>query len=570
MAAAEPPQGLAARVSQTVARLRAQGASQGAELWEFVRKHGPTGLLFWLLALVVGVVAGYAAIGFRLAIAWIQTFLYGADDHRLHSALTGLDPLIIVGAPVLGGLVVGLILYWFTPDRRAGSVASVIEAAALRGGRLPLKQGLASAAASLVTLSTGGSTGREGPVVHLAATLSSWVSDRIKAAPMTARDLMGCAVAAAVAASFNAPIAGALFALEIVLRHFAMHAFAPIVIASIAGAVVSRVHLGDITEFQLPVHSLAFYQELPAFLLLGLLCGFVAVIAIRAILAAERAGDRLQRLTRCPDWLRPGLAGLILGLIALQFPHVIGVGYETTSRALTGGIGFHEAIVFALIKAAALAITLAGRMGGGVFSPSLMLGALTGIAFGYVAVGIFPSVSGSEVLYALAGMGAMAASFLGAPLSTGMIIFELTGDWQTGVAVLASVSAATVVSSRLVSKSFFLTLLEQRDIRLARGPQDWLPATLGVRDVMRLRGADDGAADSRCWALVEQGATLRMTDTLAEALPMFERAGAQEMIPVVEHPKGGGEPELIGALFHVDALRAYNRALVETHREEHS
>ncbi|MDF2232154.1 chloride channel protein [Albimonas sp. CAU 1670] len=550
-------------------RLAARIGPLGAGLRAWTVAHGPTGLLFWLLALAIGVAAGYAAIGFRLGIAEVQTAIYGADDHRLHSVLTGLDPVVIILTPVLGGLVVGIILHLFTPDGRAGSVATVIEAAALNQGRLPLKEGLASAAASLVTLSTGGSTGREGPVVHLAATLSSWVSDRIGASPLTARDLMGCAVAAAVSASFNAPIAGALFAMEVVLRHFALHAFAPIVIASIAGAVVSRVHLGDITEFVLPDPSLAFYQELPAFLILGLVCGLAAVAAMKAILAAETWGDRFQRWSGCPGWLRPGVAGLLLGLIALQFPHVIGVGYETTSRALTGGIGLQEAIVFALVKAAALAITLAGRMGGGVFSPSLMLGALTGLAFGYIAVGIFPSVSGSEILYAMAGMGAVAASFLGAPLSTGLIIFELTGDWQTGVAVMASVSMATVVSARMVDKSFFLSLLESRNVHLAEGPQSWLPGTISVGHVMRVRGADDGAPDGMCWDLVEQGASLTLFDTLEQALPLFERRGAGPFIPVVSTEEGDRR-ELLGAVFHVDALRAYNRALVEAHREEHS
>jgi CIC family chloride channel protein len=258
----------------------------------------------------------------------------------------------------------------------------------------------------------------------------------------------------------------------------------------------------------------------------------------------------------------------MLGALAIWFPHIIGVGYETTTRALTGGLTLEAAILFAAVKAAAVAITLGGRMGGGVFSPSLMLGALTGLAFGYVAVGVFPAVSGSETLYALAGMGAVAAAVLGAPLSTGLIVFELTGDWQTGLAVLASVSLATFVSARFVDKSFFLTQLEQRDVHLAGGPQSWIPGTIPVRDLMRPRGADNGASDSACRSLIDQGAMLARADTLETALPMFDRSG-QAMLPVVER-REAEEPELLGALFHVDALRAYNRALVETHKEEHS
>ena len=548
---------------------RSQVRDRFARARAAVRRDGPSQAQFWLIALLVGLGGGAAALGFRLAISSIQTLIYGADDHRLHTTLAGLDPVIVVGVPILGGLAVGVILHLFTADGRAGSVAQVIEAAALRNGRVPIRSGLASAAASLITLSTGGATGREGPVVHLASVISTWVSDRIHAAPVTARDLLGCAVAAAVAASFNAPIAGALFALEVVLRHFALHAFAPIVIAAIAGTVISRLQMGNVAEFRLPEHSLAFYQELPAFLILGLVSGLAAVAVMKAVFRAESFGDAVQSRLRMPGWLRPGVAGAILGVIALQFPHIIGVGYETTTRVLKGDLGFQDAVVFAVIKAVALAITLAGRMGGGVFSPSLMLGAMTGLAFGHVAVNIFPSVSGSESLYALAGMGAFAAAVLGAPLSTAMIVFELTGDWQAGIAILASVSMATVVSARFVEKSFFLTLLAKRNIRIAGGPESWVPGTIPVRHVLRPRGADDCASDSACWALVEQGARLERTDTLEKALPMFESAKGMTMIPVVE-THADGRMDLIGAVYHVDALKAFNRALIETHREEHS
>jgi CIC family chloride channel protein len=542
-----------------------RGAEMARRSLQTLRREGPNQMVFWLIALLVGVVAGYAAIGFRLSISELQTLIYGADDQRLHTTLAQENWQVVLAVPILGGLVVGLILHFFTNDAKARTVADVIKAASLREGRVGLRAGLATAAASLVTLSTGGSSGREGPVVHLAAVISSWVSERIHATPITARDLMGCGVAAAVSASFNAPIAGALFALEVVLRHFAVHAFAPIVIAAIAGTVISRLHMGDVTEFTLPEPSLAFYVELPAFLILGVCCGLVAVVMMRAIFLAEDVGDVVQRRIGLPRWLRPAASGAMLGALAIWFPHIIGVGYETTSRALTGELALWTAITFAVVKVIAVAVTFGGRMGGGVFSPALMVGALTGLAFGYVAISIFPAVSGTETLYALAGTGAVAAAVLGAPISTTLIIFELTGDWQAGIAVMASVSLATVVASRLVDKSFFLTQLERQDIHIAKGPQSWLPATIGVRDVMRQRGAENGASDTACGELVEQGAYLRDTDTLETALPMFDQFKGP-MIPVVEEET----QELLGAVFQTDALKAYNRALVATHKEEHS
>ena len=183
---------------------------------------------------------------------------------------------------------------------------------------------------------------------------------------------------------------------------------------------------------------------------------------MRAIFWSDDMGSEVQRRLHIPRFLRPALAGAMLGGIAIWYPHIIGVGYETTSAALTGSLLLHEAIVFTVIKTAAVAITMAGRMGGGVFSPSLMVGAMTGLAFGLIATGILPDVSGSETLYALAGMGALAAAVLGAPISTTLIVFELTGDWQTGLAVMVAVSTSTAVSSKLVDRSFFLTQLERR------------------------------------------------------------------------------------------------------------
>ncbi|TYO91546.1 CIC family chloride channel protein [Oceanicella actignis] len=555
------------RAAAALRRGRVAARRAAVEGWSALRQRGPGQAQFWLMALFLGLAAGGAAILFRLAISQIQTLIYGADDVRLHSTLERTHWAVVVGVPVLGGALVGWILSRFTDDGKARSVAHVIEGAALRRGRVELRAGLASAAASLVTLSTGGSSGREGPVVHLAAVISSWVSERIRATPMTARDLMGCAVAAAVSASFNAPIAGALFAQEVILRHFALHAYAPIVIASIAGAALGRATMGNVTEFVLPPQSLSFYQELPAFLLLGLVCGLTAVALMRAIFLAEDVGDRAQALLRIPAWARPAAAGLLLGLIALRFPHIIGVGYETTSRALTGALGLREAVLFAVVKAAAVAITFGGRMGGGVFSPSLMMGALTGLAFGTVAVALFPAMSGGQTLYALAGMGAVAAAVLGAPISTTLIVFELTGDWQAGLAVMASVSLSTLVASRMVDRSFFLTQLERRNLHLAEGPHRWAPATIAVRDVMRLAGAEDGPSLSAAQALIEQGAVLRMDDTLERALPMFARHSGP-MLPVVAEGEDG-RPELIGAVFHLDALRAYVRVLEENLREEH-
>ena len=539
--------------------------------WTVLVTHGPSQFQFWLIALAIGIAAGVAALFFRKGINALQAMIYGADDPGLlHSLAETLPWYWILVTPIVGGLIVGLILHHFTDDARVRSVSDVIEGAALNEGRVEQREGVASALASMITLGTGGSSGREGPVVHMAGVISSWVSDRINADGITGRDLLGCAVAAAVSASFNAPIAGALFALEVVLRHFALHAFAPIVIASVAGTIINRLEFGDITEFTLPTTSvLEFYVELPAFLLLGLICGLVATVLMHSILFAEDMATHFQKRIRLPRWLRPAVAGGLLGALAIWFPHIIGVGYETTSAALTGQLLLHEAVIFAVLKVLAVSITIGGRMGGGVFSPSLMLGALTGLAFGLIATGLLPDVSGSATLYALAGMGAVAAAVLGAPISTTLIVFELTGDWQTGLAVMVAVSMSTALGGRLVRRSFFLTQLERRGTRLAAGPQAYLLAMFRVERLMRGPDHERAAKDEQLWELIEDGIYIDSNATLEAAMPVFDRS-AVPFIPVVTLKGEGQPPELKGALFHVDALKAYNRALAAVSAEEHS
>lgn len=533
--------------------------------WKRLSQRGPENFRFWIVALVLGVAAGYAALGFRVLVSFMQEQLYGADDTTLASHAAQLPWVWIVILPILGGLFVGLLWHVASADHRAHSVADVIEGAALREGRVSLRAAWTSAVASLVTLSTGGSTGREGPVVHIGAAISTCLANIIKADGITARELLGCAAAAAVAASFNAPLAGAIFAHEVVLRHYAVHAFAPIAIASVSGAVVGRLHMGDVTEFAIPANMIAFYGELPAFMLLGIACGFVAVATMRAVFLAEDTATRTCERYRIPIWARPAFAGALLGILALGFPHIIGVGYETTSRALTGELTLAAAFTFAIVKVVATALTIGGRMGGGVFSPSLMIGALTGLAFGYVATAAVPEFSGSQTVYALAGMGALSAAVLGAPVSTTLIVFELTGDWQVGIAVMVSVSLATILSSRLVDRSYFLTQLERRNVHLAEGPQGYLLSTLTVSRLTMDTPAVDEAEDLQ---LIESGQWIQISATLETALPQLEASG-RAFIPVVA---GAGEEGRrgVGRLYLTDALRAYNEALVATAREEHA
>ncbi len=533
-----------------------------------VRLHGPGQALFWAIAFFLGAAAGFAALGFRLGITALETLLYGARNHAVVSSVADMPWWALIAIPATGGLVVGLILHRFTPDGRARAVADVIEGAALHRGRVEVREGLASALASMITLGSGGSGGREGPVVHLAAVISTRVADRIHASGVTGRDLLGCAVAAAVSASFNAPIAGAIFAMEVVLRHYALHAFAPIAIASIMGTLVNRLVFGDVTEFILPVRNMvAFYWEIPAYLILGLVAGLVAVVLMRSIFWAEDAGDRLRARAHLPRWTGPMIAGAMVGSIAIFAPQVIGVGYEATARALTGQMLLHEAILITLAKVAAVAITLGGRMGGGIFSPSLVVGSFTGLAFGLIATGLIPAYSGTATTYALAGMGAVAASVLGAPVSTTLIVFELTGDWQIAIAVMAAVSTATATSSRFVKRSFFLTQLARRDVRVAQGPQEYLLQLVDISRATRRPGTRGALDMPQLEALVADGLSIDASARLKPALRLFDRRGATHLAVTT---RGEGGLVVVGSLSHIDALKTFAQALSATAAEEHS
>jgi CIC family chloride channel protein len=235
---------------------------------------------------------------------------------------------------------------------------------------------------------------------------------------------------------------------------------------------------------------------------------------------------------------------------------------------LTGQIGFATAVIYAVVKVAAVAVTMGGRMGGGMFSPALVVGSLTGLAFGLIATNLAPDVSGAGTIYALAGMGAVAAAVLGAPISTTLIVFELTGDWETGIAVMTAVSLSTALASRLVDRSFFLTQLERRGICLAAGPQAYLGSTIRLSDILRPMDHPRAAPEAACRALIEEDRFLGEAQVLETALRLFETTGA-DFIPVTRQD-AAGMPVLVGAVFQTDALRAYSRALAETAAEEHS
>ena len=566
-------------------------------------------VLMAVVAALVGVLVAYAAIAFRLSIGGVQWLSYGIYAEKLIGRVTELPVWQVVLVPAAGGLVVGLFLQFIMPGGRPMGVAHVIEAMALRNGHMRLRDGLAAAFVSVVSLGAGASTGREGPMVHLGATIAGAATRRLGLSPHLGRTLLGCGVAASVAASFNAPIAGVFFALEVVVGHYALSAFAPVVIASVAGTVICRAHLGEQPAFLLPQFGVNSLWEFPAFMLLGAVCAVVAMIFMWSIFYAERVVKSLK----VPDWLKPAAGGLAIGAIAVEFPQILGVGYEATDAALNELLPLWLLLLLIVLKTAATAISIGCRFGGGVFSPSLFIGAMTGGAFGLMAAGVFPHLAASHGAYAIVGMSAVAAAVLGAPISTILIVFELTGDYQITVAVMAATSIATMIVQQVQGRSFFHWQLENWGLNLRGGRARHLLQTLTVQDVLaedfdkiseRTSNAEIKSMFSRLphgtFVVVDDADKLVGTisfadlkqiafdpsldslinardvahshapaplldDTLEEVLAVMDVSGEEHLAVIADT----ADRSILGIVHHGDVLRAYNRALLEAQAEEH-
>jgi len=566
-------------------------------------------LILVVLAMVVGTVAGAAVIGFRETISFIQLMLYGSGSERLFSSGHSLAWWQILLVPMVGGFVVGAMVHFMLPKKRPEGIADVIEASAQHGGRMSSRIGVATAMVSAVSIGSGASVGREGPAVHLGASLAGWIGRRMHLSRSLIRTLLGCGVAAAVAASFNAPIAGTLFASEVVIGHYALRAFAPIVISSVAGTALSRAWFGDFPAFVLSDRPLASFWEFPAFVGLGLTSGLAAIIFMHSIVLSQR----LSQSTPLPLWLKPAVAGLMVGLCGLAFPEVMGVGYGVTENALLVDIPLLMLLAIAAAKIFATSISIGWGFGGGVFSPSLVIGALTGGAYGIFVTGLLPEYSSGPAAYTLVGMGAVAAAVLGAPISTTLIIFEMTGDYALMLGVMVAVVISSEITEQVYGRSFFTMQLKQRGIDLRGGFEAEIMHTTRVGQVLEtnselvspnvgipnLRGMLQNSKIGELFVVREDG-TLFGTITLAdlsdaafdntiddllcagdvarpqpsvlcedddlEATLALLAETEEDHIAVAED-----RARLIfkGYVTHADVVVAYNKALLKSRHEEH-
>ena len=425
-------------------------------------------LFMVLLAVVIGVLSGYVALLLRFAIEWVSLFWTG--ERTWEDAMATMPWYIYLVAPTITGLIVGWIAVRFLPGGELRGVSGVLADMVERRGRVHPRQLGTETVGSALAIGGGASLGREGPTVALGALIASEIGQRFGMTEQQLRILIGCGAAAGIAASFNTPIAGALFALEVILADYAIATFSPIVIASVLATVIARSEIGNFPAFTVPEYHLISAWEIPAYILMGAICGLVATVFIKSMAPTRTFLARLLPDRR----IRPAAVGFVIGLMGLMLPQVVSIGYGTVEAMMLEhiepqlmGYVVPLALFLAVIligKLVATVLCAAGGFPGGLFGPALFMGATVGALFGDVAHAISPSYSESYGAYALVACGALTAAALQAPLTVMLIVFEMTADYHIMLPLMTACSVATLVTRSFGRASLFTEALEERGI----------------------------------------------------------------------------------------------------------
>jgi chloride channel protein, CIC family len=553
------------------------------------------------LSLCIGVGAGFGAYGFRWLIGFVQSVFW---QHG--GALFPWAPLSTLLIPAAGGALVGPLVYFLARETKGHGVPEVMLAVAEEQGRMRFRVVFVKALASALCIGSGGSAGREGPIVQIGSALGSTLGQLAKVPVEIVRTLVAAGAAGGIAATFNAPIAGVFFSLEVILRDFSARAFSLVVLASVTATVISRALLGQSPAFFVPPYELLSPWELLFYASLGVLAALVA----RAFTWSLYRCEDLFDAWRFPEYLKPVIGGLCVGAVGLVFPQVFGVGYDTLEVALRGHLTLVLMGGLLLAKIAATSLTLGSGGSGGVFSPSLFMGAMLGGAIGSVFRALFPTITAPSGAYALVGMGAVFAAAAQTPISSILILFEMTGDYRIILPLMTAVGISSLVSHFLSRETIYTIKLRRRGIDILAPPRADPLALIRVADVMvhPVVTLDEGLplraildyvrqhpftsfpvidGDGGLVGILGYGElrevltsehseeTLKARDlmrspapvcysdeTLTEVMERFRVTGAGRL-PVVsrENPT-----RLLGVISHSDLIAAYQRTVLETPR----
>ncbi len=564
-----------------------------------------------LTALIVGVGAGLGAVVFRRLIQGVQTVAYDG----LGGWLDAIAPLHLMIIPALGGAIFGPLIYRYAREAKGHGVPEVMEAVALRGGRIRPRVAVIKALASSICIGTGGSIGREGPIAQIGSALGSTVGQVLKLSDERVRNLVACGAAGGIAATFNAPIAGSIFALEVILGQLHSVYFGAVVISAVTADVIAHAFEGDLRAFAVPAYSLVSPWELLLYTMLGVLAAVTAVGFTRSLYLSEDLWDEIP----FPEYLKPVAGGMLLGLVGILtfkidgFPRVFGVGYDSIGDALSGDLAIRVTLGLFFIKLLATIITLGSGGSGGIFAPSLFMGAMLGEAFGRGVNELFPSITAPAGAYALVGMSAFFGGAAHAPVTAILILFEMTGDYKIILPLMLATVMSTLISRMISRESIYTLKLSRRGIRLEQGRDidvmqgvsvgeamstelDVVPSSMSLKEladefarthhhgfpVVDDKGDLAGVVSIRdlenaLTAGPIEGKTvgdIATTEGLSLAYPhepmwmALRRLGTRDLsrLPVVERE---GSRRLVGIVRRADIIRAYNHAIVNRAHHQH-
>jgi len=564
-----------------------------------------------LFGIACGIVSALCAVGFVWLIDLLNQNLLISARSRMIAKDSAWLPIATVIVPTIGGLLVGL-LWRFIPERRPHAPPDAIQAVQTGAGLIPLKSGLLTALGSVISLGSGAAVGQYGPLVHLGSTLGSSLGAMLSTATQQSLGNLriigiGCGSAAVIATVFNAPIAGLVFAHEVILRHFSLRTFAPVTVATVSGYLIANVLFERPPLFRIEPLSLMRAEEFLGFILIGFGGALLAVCFMRTVLLA----GRLAATWQCPPVFKPAAAGLVLGLVALALPDVLGVGKEVLRFAIIeNAFEPTELAVLIIAKLLLTALCIGFGFAGGVFSPALLIGILFGALVGSTAEWVWGSAHSPVALYAICGMVAVTSPVIGAPLTMILIVFELTRNYDLTITAMVSLVFANAMARHLFGPSLFDVQLARRGLDLSLGRDkvildhrlidpyisssftqvapDW-PLARVKAALLAAQHTEAYVVDNngrycgtltlhRLLALEQQGLPLSAEQARPESLVLsagtsiwaaMEQLGdfVGESIPVVQSDT---DAKLLGVVFEATLIKAYLETLYDLRREEHA
>ncbi len=415
------------------------------------------------MAVLIGVASGYVAAGFRILIDFFRGIMW--ENGHFTDVIRQSPVYMRFLIPAAGGTIVALFVNRYAREAKGHGVPEVMEAVALRNGYIRMRVVLVKALASAISIGSGAAVGREGPIVQIGSALGSTVSQIFQVSAQRAKTFLACGAAAGIAATFNAPIAGAIFASEVILGDFSVAAIGPIIIASVFGTVISRSIYGNYPAFVPPVYTLHSPVEYIFYIILGVAAGIVGWLFVRSLYRVEDFFDDWK----APIAVKAFSGGLALGMIALIVPQVMGIGYESMDDILTGKIPLLLALTLMFGKIFATSLSLGYGASGGIFAPSLYIGSMLGGTLGSIFHGLFPNQTASPGAYALVGMAAMVAAATHAPITAILIIFEMTTEYSVILPLMISSILATVITTHVLEGNIYTIKLLRRGINIHGG-----------------------------------------------------------------------------------------------------